>query len=65
MDKWIDVNVIPPPLYDSVLIRVDSSELDAETDVGFMNERGDWTTFNDWENGYSVTHWMPLPYPDV
>ena len=65
MGKWIDVNMIPPPIYDSVLIRVTFAERDAETDVGFVDEHWNWSTFNDWEEGCSITHWMPLPYPDL
>lgn len=65
MGKWIDINVIPPQIYDTVLIRVVDAERDAETDVGFINEYGEWTTFNDWEMDSSITHWMPMPYPDL
>lgn len=60
--NWIDVNVIPPPIYDSVLIRL-IVEGEAVVDVGILDADGRWTTFNDWDEGYGfeVTHWMPLP----
>lgn len=65
MGKWIDISVIPPPMNTPIIIRVTDLECDVETDVGIVDEFCNWTTFNDWEEGCSITHWMPLPYPDL
>ena len=64
--KWIDVNVIPPPIHDRVLIRL-IVEGEAVVDVGILDADGCWTTFNDWDEGFcfEVTHWMPVPYADI
>ena len=65
MGKWIDLEVMPPPIYDTVLIRIET-EGGLETDAAYCDEKQEWHTFNDWDiDGIIITHWMPLPYPDL
>ena len=64
--KWIDVNVVPPPIHNRVLIRLIVDE-EVEVDLGILDMDGCWTTFIDWDEGYGfeVTHWMPLPDAEI
>ena len=64
--KWIDVNVVPPPIHNRVLIRLIVDE-EVEVDLGILDADGCWTTFNDWDEGYGfeVTHWMLLPDAEI
>ena len=64
--KWIDVNVVPPPIHNRVLIRLIVDE-EVEVDLGILDADGCWTTFIDWDEGYGfeVTHWMPLPDAEI
>lgn len=64
MSNWIDINEIPPPIYDTVIVRL-GTEGGPEADAAIFNEYGDPTTFNDWELGTTITHWMPMPYTDI
>lgn len=64
--KWIDVNVVPPPIHNRVLIRLIVDE-EVEVDLGILYADGCWTTFSDWDEGlgFEVTHWMPLPDAEI
>lgn len=65
MGKWIDVNMILPPIGDTVLIRLES-ENNVEVDAGYFDNQLEFVTFNGWPNNvWRITHWMPLPYPDL
>jgi hypothetical protein len=69
MGKWIDINVIPPPICDTFIVRLEPDgsipNLLPEVDVASIDIDGDWLTFSDWPDCYKPTHWMPLPYPDL
>jgi len=69
MGKWIDISVIPPPVFDTIIVRMEPDGsipgLLPEVDVAEIDIDGDYFTFNDWAACYKPTHWMPMPYPDL
>lgn len=62
MSEWIYVKDRLPPQYESVLIAVKENDK-YEVDFGYIDERGEWTIFSDFDIGHEITHWMPLPEP--
>ena len=62
----IDVNVMPPMVGDTVLIRLESTDGDAVTDAAYLDNQLEFVTFNGWPmNVWTITHWMPMPYVDL
>jgi hypothetical protein len=66
-DKWISVEDKLPDIYESCIIMVATkyaweNKWRRDTDVGCLNDDGEWDTWNDWDEGNEVviTHWKPL-----